>query len=41
MILKNIDLSKEYTVEELKKVIYQTIYELNIYLQSQENKGVK
>lgn len=42
MILKNVDLNKEYTIEELTKIIYQTIYELNVFLQSiDKNKGVK
>lgn len=41
MILRNVDLNKEYTIEELVKILYQTIYDLNIFLQNQENKGVK
>lgn len=41
MILRNIDLNKEYTIEELVKTLYQTIYDLNIFLQGIENKGAK
>lgn len=36
MIFEQISLDKEYTNEELKRFLYKTIKDLNIYIQSKE-----